>query len=79
MTEPVSAAPSCSDPSHLVTGHVPKPSRDCYPLIAKGVKYLYKLKGRALQRQTQRQEWVIRENIRQKLLEKHFPGVWSES
>ena len=76
MATPVSDAPLCSDPSHLVTGHVPKRSRDYYPLIAKVEKYLHKLKGRKLQRQTQRQEWVIRENIRQKLLEKHFPAFY---
>ena len=29
-----------------------------------------------MQRQTQRQKWIIGENIRQKLLEKHFPGAF---
>ena len=39
-------------------------------------KYLAKLKGRVLQRKTQRCEWIIRETIRQKLLVKYFPGVF---
>ena len=71
MDDPEFAALPCTDATYLVTGSVPKKSRDCYPIIERVQKYLDKLKGRVLESKTQRQEWVIRETIRQKLLVKY--------